>query len=172
VEAIAVHGRARCDLFAGSADWSVIARVKAAARIPVMGNGDVFDPPAAERMFRETGVDGVMIGRGILSNPWLIRQCYDYLGGRDVYVASIPEKAEFMLSFLRRVAETIPPVVAAGKMKKIGGYLTKGIPGGAQLRAAIHEARTAGEILDIVQAFSLCCREGAQALSEAKSPGA
>ena len=153
LEALTVHGRARCDLFAGCADWSVIARVKEAARIPIIGNGDVFEPADAGRMFQETGVDGVMIGRGVLSNPWLMRQCCDHLRGRAVQTASLKEKGEFMLSFLRRASECLPAPVAAGRMKRIGGYLSKGIPGGAHLRAAIQAARSAGEILTVIGDF-------------------
>jgi len=153
LEALTVHGRARCDLFAGQADWSVIARVKEAARIPIIGNGDVFEPADAARMFQETGVDGVMIGRGVLSNPWLMRQCHDHLCGRAVQKASLKEKGEFMMSFLRRASESLPAPVAAGRMKRIGGYLSKGIPGGAHLRAAIHAARSREEILSVVGDF-------------------
>jgi nifR3 family TIM-barrel protein len=155
LEALAVHGRARCDLFAGSADWSVIARVKEAARIPIIGNGDVTVPADAERMFRETGVDGVMIGRGVLGNPWLMRQCHEYLCGNSLHAVALEEKAEFMLSFLRRISESVPSAAATGKMKRMGGYLSKGIPGGARLRAAIHAATTSEEILSLVQEF-LC----------------
>lgn len=153
VEAVTVHGRARCDLFSGRADWSVIARVKEAARIPVIGNGDVFDPTDAERMFRETGVDGVMIGRGVLSNPWLIRQCHDHLCGNAVRRITLREKADFMLSFLRRASEGTPPVVAVAKMKRMGGYLSKGIPDGTRLRAGIHSAGTCDEILKLIGDF-------------------
>ena len=153
LEALAVHGRARCDLFAGSADWSVIARVKEAARIPIIGNGDVTAPEDAERMFRETGVNGVMIGRGVLSNPWLMRQCHEYLCGNLLYAVALEEKAAFMLSFLRRISESVPPAAATGKMKRMGGYLSKGIPGGARLRAAIHTATNSEEILRLVQEF-------------------
>lgn len=153
LEALAVHGRARCDLFAGCADWSVIARVKEAARIPVIGNGDVTAPADAERMFRETGVDGVMIGRGVLSNPWLMRQCHEHLCGNSLSAVALEEKARFMLSFLRRISDAAPSAVATGKMKRMGGYLSKGIPGGARLRAAIHAAATCEEILGLVQEF-------------------
>ncbi len=153
VEALAIHGRARCDLFSGKADWSVIARVKEAARIPIMGNGDVFAPEDAARMFRETGVDGVMMGRGVLSNPWLIRQCADYLRGQSVVPVSLREKSGFMNAFLRRIAaETLPPV-ALGKMKKMGGYLSRGIPGGAQLRDRLHSSRSSEEFLQVVEDF-------------------
>ena len=153
VEALTVHGRARCDLFAGPADWSVIARVKEAAGIPIIGNGDVFEPADAGRMFQETGVDAVMIGRGVLSNPWLMRQCHDHLCGKDVHKASLKEKGDFMISFLRRAWECLPAPVAVGRMKRIGGYLSKGIPGGAHLRAAIHAARSPEEILTIIGDF-------------------
>ena len=153
LEALTVHGRARCDLFSGKADWLVIARVKEAASIPIIGNGDVFEPADAGRMFRETGADGVMIGRGVLSNPWLIRHCHDHMSGRDPLKVSLRQKAEFMLSFLQRSAEGIPPVIAVGKMKRMGGYLSKGIPGGAHLRAQIHAAHTADEILTLIRDF-------------------
>jgi tRNA-dihydrouridine synthase B len=153
IEALTVHGRTRCDLFAGQADWSVIARVKEAARIPVIGNGDIFEAADAERMFRETGVDGVMIGRGVLSNPWLIRQCHDHLQGAGVRHATPEEKADFMLQFLRRLSEGIPAAVAVGKMKRTGGYLSKGLPGGAHLRASIHSARTPEEILALIAGY-------------------
>jgi nifR3 family TIM-barrel protein len=153
VEALAIHGRARCDMFSGSADWSIIAQVKEQARIPVMGNGDVFAPQDAARMFRETGVDGVMIGRGVMTNPWLIRQCCDYLNGEDVTPVDSRARAEFILAFLRRVNLELPAPVALGKMKKMGGYLSKGILESAQLRHQIHSARSGGEILWIMQEF-------------------
>jgi tRNA-dihydrouridine synthase B len=151
LEALTVHGRTRCDLFAGQADWSVIARVKEAARIPIIGNGDIFEPADAARMFRETAVDGVMIGRGVLSNPWLMRQCHDHLCGDTVRKVSLEEKADFMISFLHRMAQDIPPVVAVGKMKRVGGYLSRGVPGGARLRAAIHSAHKSDEILSLIE---------------------
>lgn len=153
VDALAVHGRARCDLFSGRADWSVIARVKAAARIPIMGNGDVFSPADAERMFRETGVDGVMMGRGVLSNPWLIRQCHQHLEGNQVAQVTPDEKAAFMIRFLARIQNEAPAPIALGKMKKMGGYLSKGLPGGAHLREHMNASRTCDEFMDCLRGF-------------------
>jgi tRNA-dihydrouridine synthase B len=153
VDGLAIHGRAHCDMFSGKADWSVIARVKENARIPVMGNGDVFAPEDAERMFRETGVDGVMIGRGVLSNPWLIRQCYDHLQGKDVAPVTLGDKADFVIGFLERVAREAPPPIALGKMKKMGGYLSKGIPGGSHLRELMHSSHTSDEFLRVLREF-------------------
>jgi tRNA-dihydrouridine synthase B len=153
VEGIAVHGRTRCDMFAGAADWSTIAHVKANARIPVMGNGDVFCPADAERMFRETGVDGVMMGRGVLANPWLIRQCFDHLSGHDVVPVSPEGKAIFLTQFMLRISREIPAPLALGKLKKMGGYLSKGIPRGTTLRGRMHEARTVEEFLETTATF-------------------
>ncbi len=153
VEALTIHGRTRCDLFSGEADWNIIAEVKSRARIPVIGNGDVAAAADAERMFKTAGVDGVMVGRGILSNPWLIRQCWDHLCGRPVVRADRTEKAAFMMSFLRRIHQEAPRPAALGKMKKIGGCFSKGFSGSAQLRARIHGAKSAEELLETVQSY-------------------
>ena len=153
VEGLTIHGRTRSELFSGHADWKIIAKVKQQARIPIIGNGDVFSPEDADRMFRETGVDGVMMGRGVLSNPWLIRQCWDYLSGRPVVKTSMKQKADFMIQFLQRVTRDAPPPVALGKMKKIGGYLSKGFPQGARLRARIHSAHSTEEFFEAMDAY-------------------
>jgi tRNA-dihydrouridine synthase B len=156
VEGLAIHGRTRCDMFSGIADWPVIARVKEQARIPIIGNGDVLAPVDAERMFRETGVDGVMIGRGVLSNPWLIRQCWDHLCGKTVKQVSLNERVEFITEFLQKVCRETPSPVALGRIKKIGGYLSKGFPGSSQLRAKINASRTTTEYFETVREhFSL-----------------
>jgi tRNA-dihydrouridine synthase B len=153
VEALAIHGRTRSDMFSGQSDWKVIARVKENAHIPVIGNGDVFAPADAERMFRETGVDGIMIGRGVLSNPWLMRQCWDHLNGRPAKEISLAERGEFMTKFLQRVHLDAPPPVVLGRIKKIGGYLSKGFPGSAYFRSRIHASRTVSEFFEVVQDF-------------------
>jgi tRNA-dihydrouridine synthase B len=151
VETLTVHGRTRCEMFSGRSDWMVIARVKEQARIPIIGNGDVFTPKDAEHMFQETGVDGVMMGRGVLSNPWLIRQCWDHLSGKVVKEVGLKERAEFVMEFLRRVSLNTPPPTALGRVKRIGGYLSKGFPGSARLRARIHASRTSSELFGILR---------------------
>jgi tRNA-dihydrouridine synthase B len=153
VEALAIHGRTRCDMFTGQSDWKVIARVKEQARIPVMGNGDVFTPLDAERMLRETGVDGVMMGRGVLCNPWLIRQCWDHLCGKAVRPVSLTERAEFVTKFLRRVSLQAPSPATLGRMKRIGGCLSKGFPGSTHLRAKIHASQTLSEFFDVIEEY-------------------
>lgn len=153
VEALAIHGRTRCDMFSGQADWSVIALVKESARIPIMGNGDVFTPVDAERMFKETHVDGVMIGRGVLANPWLLRQCHDHLSGNPAAAVSQRDRAEFMMRFLDRIRSEVPEPVALGKMKKMAGYLSRGIAGGARLREQLHSAHSTDELLSALSNF-------------------
>jgi tRNA-dihydrouridine synthase B len=153
IEALAIHGRTRCDLFANRSDWNVIAQVKNKARIPIIGNGDVVTPFDAERMFHETGVDGVMIGRGAMVNPWLIRQCWDHISGKKITQVSLAEKAKFMIDFLQQIRLETPAPVALGKMKKIGGYLTKGFPGSAQFRARIHQADSVDELFEVVRNY-------------------
>ncbi|MBN1569315.1 MAG: tRNA dihydrouridine synthase DusB [Acidobacteria bacterium] len=153
VEGLAIHGRTRCDLFSGQSDWKIVAQVKEQAKIPIIGNGDVFAPADAERMFRETGVDGIMIGRGVLSNPWLIRQCWDYLSGKAVKQVSLIERAEFMMNFLEKVQSQSPPHIVLGKLKKIGGYLSKGFPGSTHLRARMHASRATSEFFEVVREY-------------------
>jgi tRNA-dihydrouridine synthase B len=153
VEALTIHGRTRCDLFSGHADWGIIARLKARAHIPVIGNGDVFTPADAEKMFRETGVDGVMMGRGVLGNPWLIQQCWEYLTGQNVKQVGLAERAEFMTKFLQRVKREVPAPVALGKVKKIGGYLSKGFPQSAHFRAQIHAAHTIEDFFEVMEKY-------------------
>jgi tRNA-dihydrouridine synthase B len=153
IEGLAVHGRTRSDMFTGKSDWKVIAQVKSKARIPIMGNGDVFSPGDAERMFSETGVDGVMMGRGVLSNPWLIRQCWDDMSGKAVKQTSLAERAEFMTEFLQRVGLASPAPVVLGRIKKVGGYLSKGFPGSSNLRSQIHESKTTSELFAVMREF-------------------
>lgn len=87
---ITVHGRTRSDFYSGTADWDIIAEVKNAVRIPVIGNGDVTSPQKAAEMLDYTGVDGVMIGRAALGNPWIIGRTHQYLENRSVGFAPVP----------------------------------------------------------------------------------
>jgi nifR3 family TIM-barrel protein len=152
IEALTIHGRTRSDMFSGKADWRIIAEVKARARIPVIGNGDVFTPEDAARMFSETGVDGVMLGRGVLSNLWLIRQAYDHMNGRPVTREGIKERAAFVVELLWKMSRELPPPVVLGKLKKLGGCFSKGFPGSSRLRAQMHAAKTPEEFFESVKA--------------------
>jgi tRNA-dihydrouridine synthase B len=152
LEAIALHPRTREQGYSGHADWTRISEVKAAVRIPVIGNGDVLAPEDAVRMVRETGCDAVMIGRAASSNPWIFRQIQDYVstGRYDVP----PEDARYAI--MRRYYSMLcehGSADAVGKMKQFATYFTHGVRNGSRLRADIYHASGTGQILDLVDAF-------------------
>src|SRR5687767_5486833 len=108
VAAVAMHARTARQMFAGGADWSHIARLKEALAIPVIGNGDVETPEDALRMLRETGCDGVMVGRAATKNPWIFRQIEARLSGGRVAEPTLDDRRELVLSHFRLVAAREP----------------------------------------------------------------
>jgi nifR3 family TIM-barrel protein len=130
VQALAIHPRTRAQHYEGEADWSLIARaVEAGVAFPIIGNGDVNTPEDALRMFRETGCQGVMIGRAALTNPWIFRQILE--PGLEVSEA---DRVDLCISFFRLLLDLLEPREALHKMKKIGSWFTKGIKGGVVFR--------------------------------------
>jgi nifR3 family TIM-barrel protein len=103
---ITVHGRTRAQGYSGVADWNIIGEVKAAVNIPVIGNGDVDSPQKAEQMLKQCGVDGVMIGRAMLGNPWLLNRTHHYLqSGEMLQEPTLKEQKEMMLRHLRLLVD-------------------------------------------------------------------
>jgi len=138
VAGIAVHARTRSQGFQGRADWSWIARVKAAVGVAVIGNGDVWEPEDAARMFRETGCDAVMIGRGAMGNPWIFSRARRYLEtGEFVPPPPFAERAGVVLDQLRDAAAEKGERRAVIEMRKHYRGYWKGLPGAARLRAAL-----------------------------------
>jgi tRNA-dihydrouridine synthase B len=152
LQAVALHPRTREQGYSGNADWTRIAEVKAAVKIPVIGNGDIVRPEDAERMVRETHCDAVMIGRAASSNPWIFRQIADYV--RTGHYETPPEHARYELMkryYTMLIDHRASDVV--GKMKQFATYFTHGVRNGSKLRADIYHAHEAREILDLVDAF-------------------
>ena len=152
--AIAVHGRTREQYYSGEADWEIIAKVKEAVSIPVIGNGDVTDGESARRLLQETGCDGVMIGRAARGNPWLFRQIAAWLeDGTVLPEPSTAEKKEMILHHARLQLETKGEYTGVREMRKHFSWYTAGMPGSARLRQSINLAEHFAEIERLVESL-------------------
>ncbi|MCI9382116.1 MAG: tRNA dihydrouridine synthase DusB [Dorea sp.] len=145
--AVAVHGRTREQYYSGKADWEIIRRVKEAVSIPVIGNGDVDSGETASAMMRQTGCDGVMIGRAAQGNPWIFRELTEY--SRTGISPSKPSKSErkdAMLRHARLQIEFKGDYLGIREMRKHVAWYTKGMEGSARLREAINRVETYDEL--------------------------
>jgi len=153
VAAVAMHARTARQMFTGEADWSHLARLKAALAIPVIGNGDVREPEDALRLMAETGCDGVMIGRGATKNPWLFRQIAARMEGSRVGEPTLADRRGLILEHFRMVAERESSTFALHKLRKFTGWYTHGLPNGRKLRQAINTLPDVATFLATVEAF-------------------
>lgn len=136
--AIAVHGRTRMQMYSGKVDYDIIAKVKKAVSIPVIGNGDITDEQSATIMLEKTNCDAIMIGRGALGNPWIFRKINAYLGEcRVLPEVGINEKMVVMLKHIQKIIEYKGEYTAMREARHHAAYYTKGIRGGAALRKEI-----------------------------------
>lgn len=136
--AITVHGRTRMQMYSGKVDYDIIAKVKKAVSIPVIGNGDITDEQSATIMFEKTNCDAIMIGRGALGNPWIFRKINAYLSKcRVLPEVGINEKMVVMLKHIQKIIEYKGEYTAMREARHHAAYYTKGIRGGAALRKEI-----------------------------------
>ncbi|HNY42395.1 MAG TPA: tRNA dihydrouridine synthase DusB [Bryobacteraceae bacterium] len=150
LQAIALHPRTREQGYAGRSNWSHIAEVKAAVKIPVIGNGDIDTPGDAVRIIEQTGCDAVMIGRAASSNPWIFRQIAEYLATGEYFGPTEHDRYEMMRTYYRMLVEK-GGLDVVGKMKQFATYFTHGVRNGSKLRVAVYHARTAVAIQSLVE---------------------
>jgi nifR3 family TIM-barrel protein len=150
-KAVALHGRTRVQMYEGHANWDIIREVKQAVSIPVIGNGDVQTPQDAKRMLDETGVDGVMIGRAALGNPWMIYQTVKYLeSGELIGEPTVREKIDVCMLHLDRLIDLKGENVAVREMRKHAAWYLKGIRGNAKVRNGINECSTRSDLASLL----------------------
>jgi tRNA-dihydrouridine synthase B len=142
IDAVTLHPRTVEEGFGGISDWGLIAALKAQLRVPVIGSGDIRSPEDAVRMFRETGCDGVMVGRGCLGNPWVIKNILSHISGGTAFVPSLAEREETIRRHLTLATDYYGERVGTRDFRKHLLWYTKGLRGGAQFR------QVAGRITD------------------------
>ncbi len=149
--AVCVHGRTREQYYSGQADWDVIAQVKAAVRIPVIGNGDVRSAVDFVRMQQETGCDGVMIGRALRGNPWLLKDIRTYLEtGAHAEPPTPQEKVDTILEHGRMLIEHKGEYIGIREMRKHTAWYTAGVPGSAAFRGRINGMESYEELVKAI----------------------
>lgn len=152
--AITVHGRTRAQGYSGKADWNIIKKVKENVSIPVIGNGDITSAYDAKKMLLETGCDAVMIGRGVLGNPFLIKQCIDYLEkGIEPKEISKSEKIEMLKKHFMYLLKSKNEKTALLEMRTHAAYYLKGLEGASVIKQKIMQAKTKEEFLKIINEY-------------------
>ncbi len=150
--AITVHGRTRQQYYSGNADWDIIADVKRAVNIPVVGNGDVVSAESALDMIRKTGCDFVMIGRGALGNPWIFKEVTAAWKGEKMPVPpSKEDKKHMMLRHLDDLADLKGAYAAVREMRKHVGWYTRGLPGAAAFRKTVNNITDINDLRDAIK---------------------
>jgi nifR3 family TIM-barrel protein len=149
---VGLHARTAAQLYDGEADWQAIARLKQAIRrIPVLGNGDIWEAEDALRMMRTTGCDGVIVGRGCLGRPWLFRDLVDVFEGREgENPPSLGGVVDVMLEHARLLTAWLGETGAMRAFRKHSSWYTKGFRGGAALREQLMRVSTLAELAAIL----------------------
>jgi tRNA-dihydrouridine synthase B len=161
VQAIAVHGRTRTQLYTGEPDWELVARVKQAVRVPVIGSGDVTSAPGALARLAESGVDGIMIGRATLSHPWIFREIDALQRGLPMPVPTPAERFNAVDRLIARLEEDLTPAAALGRARGLACRMVKHLRGGAELRAALTRAPTTTAMRQLLAAAGALVYESA-----------
>lgn len=154
IAAIAVHGRSRSQFYSGKADWESIRRVKAGVSIPVIGNGDIFTAADAVRMLKETGCDAVMAARGVLGNPWLMRDLRDALDGRELQApVSVTVRIEMAIRHLQECCALYGDYMGVRHSRKFLGWYLRGYRGAAVARREVNALKERQQVEEYLRHF-------------------
>ena len=154
VSAIVVHGRTRSEYYTGNADLEQIKKVKEVVNIPVIGNGDIVDEESAKNMFEKTGVDGIMIGRGAIGNPWIFERVKYYLkNGEKMPELHLKEKFDIIKEHFLLELDEKGEYTGIREFRKHMAYYTKGLPDSSEFRARINALENKDEVLNSLNEY-------------------
>lgn len=153
ISAITVHGRTREEYYSGKADWDIIRKVKDSVNIPVIGNGDIKSKEDAEKMFEETNVDGIMIGRAAIGNPWIFEEVVNYLEGKEQRKVTKKERLDTIIEHINLKVEEKGEIIAIKEMRKQLAYYVKNMKDASKIREKINRIETRKELIDCLTEY-------------------
>lgn len=154
ISAITVHGRTRNEFYSGNADWNIIKEVKQTVNIPVIGNGDIVDEETAYKMFEETNVDGIMIGRATLGNPWIFEKIIYYLqNGKKLGDKTSLEKLDVIKEHLTLEMQEKGELTGIKEFRKHLSAYTKNMPNSSEFRGKINKIEDKNNLIDMIEDY-------------------